>query len=344
MRHTKQLQTRTLLNITLTLTFFVGGSEAFACASCGCTLSTDWGSQGVSTAPGFSADLSYTTIDQNNMIYGNSKPSAALINTLYANGQEIETSTKTQTVTAAVNYNSDAWGVSVQVPYLDRTHATNGVTNNGGADYGANYTTSSGGGIGDLRVIGRYNGFSADNTTGLIAGIKLPTGGTNANFNEGAGAGTPLDSGLQLGTGSTDIILGAFTSGLISSLGWFVQGTAQHAISPLADEPSGTYRPGDTYSLNTGIRHAGFGAKFTPMLQLNIVRRTADQGTGVPVDALTGAPVSSGTLAYLAPGVSVRVGSGMSVYGFIQLPVYQNVGSLQLVPKYTATLGVHQTF
>ncbi len=328
----------------------ISSNQASACASCGCTLSTDWGSQGVSTAQGFSADLSYAYINQNKPVYGsNTKPSAALINTLYANGQEIETATKTQTVTAAFNYNSDTWGISLQIPYLNRSHATNGNLDPASdtpeaVPQGTNGGTSSENGLGDIRVTGRYSGFSADNTSGLIAGIKLPTGSTTANFSGGPSAGSALDAGLQSGTGSTDVILGAYTSGLISTYGWFVQGTAQHAISPLVNEASGTYRPGDTYSVNTGIRYAGFGARVTPMLQLNLVRRTADQGTAVPTDVLTGAPVSSGTLAYLAPGVSVRLTGGTSVYGFVQLPVYQNVGSLQLVPKYTATIGIHQTF
>ena len=337
---------RTALSLTFALAALASGSEAFACASCGCTLSTDWGSQGVSTSTGFSADLSYTYIDQDTPIYGSTKnPSASLINNLYANGQEIETATKTQTVTAAINYNGETWGVSVQIPFLDRTHGTNGTTVVPG-DLGANYTTSSGSGLGDIRVIGRYSGFSEARTTGLIAGIKLPTGSTNQNFNGGAGAGTPLDAGLQLGTGSTDIIYGAYTSGLISKYGWFVQGTVQHAISPLVTTADGvtTYRPGDTFSLNTGIRYAGFGATVSPMLQLNLVHKNSDEGTNVNNDVLTGAPISSGSLAYLAPGVSVRLGGGSSVYGFVQIPVYENVGSLQLVPKFTATIGLHHSF
>ncbi len=329
---------RVLMAAALSLLALVATDNALACASCGCTLSTDWGSQGVSTTPGFTADLSYSYIDQNTLMYGSSKASSALINTLYANGQEIETSTRTQTVTVAFNYNSDTWAVGVQVPYLYRTHATDGTIP--GA-LGANYATSSDNGIGDMRVIGRYSGFSVDRTSGLIAGIKLPTGSTSANFNGGAG---PLDSGLQLGSGSTDIILGAYTSGLISTYGWFVQGTMQHAISPLVDEATGTYRPGNAYSLNAGIRYAGFGAKVSPMLQLNIIRRDADEGSSINNDVLTGAPISGGTLAYVGPGASVRMGGGTSVYGFIQLPVYQDVSSLQLVPKYTLTVGMHQTF
>ena len=71
-----------------------------------------------------------------------------------------------------------------------------------------------------------------------------------------------------------------------------------------------SYRPGDSYLLNSGIRYAAFGAKVTPMLQLNIARKQADTGLDIPTDVLTGAPVSGGTLVYLAPGASVRVGGG----------------------------------
>ena len=341
------LKLRNKLSLGMVLTALIGSSEAYACASCGCTLSTDWGSQGVSTKSGLSGDLSYSYINQNQMIYGNSKPSAALLQSLYANGQEIETSTVTQTTTATFNYNGETGGVSLQLPYIHRTHGTNGVTadtTGAGADYGANYSESSASGLGDIRLIGHYNGFSDDKTTGIIFGVKLPTGDYNANFTSGAAANTPLDSGLQLGTGSTDYILGAYTSGTFSTYGWFVQGTVQHSLTGLVNEPSGSYRPGDAYLLNSGIRYAGFGSMFSPMLQLNLVHREYDQGTGVPNDVFTGSPISGGNLAYLSPGLSVRLGGGASVYGFVQVPIYQNVGSLQLVPQYIANVGVHQNF
>jgi hypothetical protein len=342
MHHSKYIRTHALLTATLVIATLGTTNEALACAACGCTLSTDWGSQGISTAPGFSADLSYSYLNQNQQRYGNGKASAALINTLNAAGQEIEAYTRTQTLTASLNYTGDTGGVSIQLPFMNRAHGTYG---NGPAAIGSSYTTSSDSGIGDVRIIGNYTGFSADKTSGLIAGVKLPTGNTGALFTSGTNAGSALDSGLQIGTGSTDIILGGFTSGAISSYGWFAQGTVQHAVTTDAALGGMTYRPGDAYTLNAGIRHAEFGAKLTPMLQLNIIKREADTGTSVPMDALNPAiPVSGGTLAYLAPGVSVRMGGGISMYGFVQLPIYQKVNSLQLAPQYTLTMGMRQSF
>jgi len=104
------------------------------------------------------------------------------------------------------------------------------------------------------------------------------------------------------------------------------------------------YRPGDTYSLNTGIRYAKFGARFTPMLQFNFIHRQADSGSAATYDVNNNGPLTGGTLLYLAPGAMLRVGGGTSVYGFIQLPIYQNVTSLQLSPRYTLTLGAQQSF
>ncbi len=290
--------------------------------------------------PGFTAGLSYDYINQNKQRYGSSAASATQIQNLWNSGKEIEDYTVTRTTTASLNHTSDTWGVDTLLPFVQRTHGTFGQ---GAAppfpDY-TGYATSSDNGIGDIRVIGRYTGFSADKTTGIIAGVKLPTGSTNATFNDGV---TPLDRSLQIGTGSTDLILGGFTTGAIAEYGWFAQGTVQHAVATKSIAGA-DFRPGDAYSVNTGIRYAKFGAKFTPMLQLNYVHRQADSGAGATYDVNNNSPLTGGTLVYLAPGAMARVGGGTSVYGFIQLPVYQNVTSLQLSPRYTVSLGIQQSF
>lgn len=312
--------------------------DAQACAACGCTLSKDWGTQGISTTPGFTADLSYFYINQSQQRIGTSSASQAQINALAAAGQEIEDYTTTRITTAALSYTGDTWGLTSNLPFVQRTHGTYGA---GAYPATTSYLTSSDNSIGDVSFIGRYTGFSADKTSGLIAGIKLPTGNTNATFNDGV---TVLDRSLQIGTGSTDIILGGYTTGAIDTYGWFVQGTVQHAVATKTIAGA-DYRPGDAYSLNTGIRYAKFGSKFSPMLQLNIIHRRPDAGAGAtPPDALTGGPATGGTLAYLAPGIMARVGGGTSVYGFVQLPVYQNVNSLQLSARYTLSFGVRQSF
>ena len=335
---------RSALAIALGFSALFSSMEVHACAACGCTLSKDWESQGISSKPGFTADISYDYLNQDKQRYGTSSASSSLIVSQYAAGQEVEAYTKTSTVSASLIYNADTWGVSAVIPYVNRNHGTYGEGTAGATEVDTTaLATSSNSGIGDVRIVGRYNGFSEDKSSGLIVGIKLPTGSTSGTFSDG----TTLDAGLQIGTGSTDIILGGYTTGTLDTYGWFLQGTVQHAVATKS-LGGADYRPGDAYSLNTGIRYAGFGAKVSPMLQFNIIKRQADtdNGTGinVPLDPVTGVPVSGGTLAYLAPGISVRVGGGASVYGFVQIPVYQNVNSLQLTPSYTVTMGVRQSF
>ncbi len=320
---------RTIISAALAILPLIAMNDALACAACGCTLSKDWGAQGITTTPGFTADLSYTYINQNQLRYGSSAASAGQIGTLSAAGQEIEDYTTTRTTTASLNYTSDTWGVNAQFPFVQRTHGTFG--NLGAWPATTDYASSSDSGIGDISVIGRYTGFSADKTTGIIAGIKLPTGSTNANFSDGV---TPLDPSLQIGNGSTDVILGGFLTGTAGEYGWFAQGTVQHSVATKSFNGT-NYRPGDAYSLNTGIRYAKFGAKFTPMLQLNYIHRAPDD---------LGGPIDGGTMVYLAPGASFRVGGGTSVYGFVQLPILQDVNGLQLSPRYTLTLGVSHSF
>jgi hypothetical protein len=327
---------RTSLMLLAAASSLAASTEALACAACGSTLSRDWETQGISGNHGFVAELSYDYLNQNRQHYGTGSASPALINRQLNAGQEIEAYTKTRTVTATLIYNDDTWGIGAQIPYVQRTHGTYGNA----APLGSGYSTSSDSGIGDIRVTGRYTGFSEGGTAGVIVGLKLPTGSTNANFNAGAAAGTPLDASLQIGTGSTDAIFGGYTTGTIDHYGWFLQGTVQRAMAT-----RNNFRPGDTYALNVGIRYAGFGARISPMLQLNIINRQFDNGTNAtPPDPVTGGPTTGGTLAYLAPGASVQLGGGASVYGFLQLPVYRRVNSLQLVPQYTLMVGARVAF
>ena len=111
----------------LTLLPLFAMNDALACAACGCTVSKDWGAQGVSMTPGFTAGLSYDYINQNQQRYGSGKASSTQINNLWQAGEEIEDYTVTRTTTASLNYTSDTWGVDTLIPFLQRTHGTFGT-------------------------------------------------------------------------------------------------------------------------------------------------------------------------------------------------------------------------
>lgn len=310
--------------------------EASACAACGCLVSKDWQAQGISSEPGWTVGLTYDYIKQDRQSIGRDTSSTTiqLLNN-NPNASEVEQLTTTAITTLNVNYNSTDWGVDLQLPYVARYHET----------YNPAFNTSQSNTIGDARVLGRFSG-SEDGSFGVILGVKLPTGPIDATFSDGI---TPLDRSLQPGTGSSDFIMGVYKSGQVAKYGWFVQGMYQTALATKSDTNNGgDYKPGDSKSLNVGIRYATFGQRIVPMLQLNMISRLADSGTAA-TPLLTG-----GDLVYLTPGISARIWGGTTAFAFLQVPLYQNVnasdpnGALgtgsQLTPQRILSFGIRHSF
>lgn len=299
-------------------------AAAFACASCGCSLSSDWDSQGLSSGPGFRFDLRYDFLNQNQIRSGTGK-----VGSWPVAGHEQELYTKNQYLTAGFDYSaSPNWGINVQVPYIDRSHATNGMSFDG-SDAGTSHTHS----LGDIKVIGRYTGLSEEKNTGIQFGLKLPTGSHTETFSGGAIAGDPLDRGVQPGSGTTDAIVGIFKFAPLSqNFDYFAQATAQLPLNNRDD-----YKPGNSLNVNVGFRYMGLGS-IVPQLQINGRVSAKDSGANASPDD------SGGKTLYLSPGVTLAITEKIKAYGFIQLPVYQNLNGYQLAPKYTVSVGTQFVF
>jgi hypothetical protein len=323
--------------------------NALACASCGCTLSSDWENiqspgSSITYAPGLSLDLRYDFIDQNQLRHGTDSISAIDASKILNDGQpqEVEKDTKNNYVTLGVDYNIDRlWGVNVQVPFIDRMHSTLGTNSNG-------ITPGPGGGqydshtdnLGDVRITGRYQGIIQDCTygvLGVLAGVKLPTGSfteTGTSTDPTAPGPVPIDRGLQPGSGTTDIILGAYYSNDIAqNWDYFSSVLYQRALYFRQD-----YRPGDSVGFNVGMRYAGI-SYFSPLVQFNF--KYANRDSGEEADRYS----TGGTLLYISPGVSVPIVSRhVSLYGFVQVPLYQDLNGVQLAPRFTTTVGMRYSF
>ena len=332
-----------LTKLTLAIAATIPTSAVYACASCGCTLNSDFGTQGLSTASGWSLDVRYDTLNQNELRRGTGTISATdaanTTNTATGDPAEIEKYTDNKYLTATLDYNDgNAWGVSVSLPYIDRSHRTLGV---GGDGINPDPTTgydSSASGIGDVRVIGRYYGLSDNRNFGIQLGLKLPTGNTNQKSTAADGSTTvDVDPGLQLGTGTTDLILGAYYfDNLNQNWDYFVQAQFQSALES-SSMAAGSYRPGDSVNLTGGMRYHGFES-FTPTLQINARYVNADSGAAADTYA------TGGTLVYLTPGFMVPVTSTVSVYSNLQIPIYQNVNGIQVAPTSILSVGARVTF
>lgn len=292
-----------------------------ACSSCGCTLNSDWASQGYSVGSGFRVDLRYDYFNQSDLRSGTDSIDRSSLE--IPNEDEIQHTTVNRNTTLGIDYApARTWGVNVQLPYFDRYHNTIAE-----GDTALSYSKSSG--IGDARITGRFQGFSPDLSFGLLFGLKLPTGRTDVNFYAGPQAGQRLDRGLQPGTGTTDALLGIYNFGNWGeSLGYFAQATLQQ---PLNSHDG--FKPGSGVNVTAGLRYTAWHM-FTPQAQINIRAEKRESGAEADVDN------SGATLAYFSPGFSLRFNSHWDGFAFVQFPIYQRVNGLQLEPERLFSVGL----
>jgi hypothetical protein len=271
-------------------------SVVHACA-CGCGVFDVGTSSMFPGGQGGMAFLQYDYQDQNRNWSGNSQASAA-------NNDDKEI--RTDFVTAGLQYmfNSN-WGVQAQVPFAYRYFKT--------ADGSTSWGT-----LGDIRVEGIYTGFMADLSAGVTFGVKLPTG--NDNYNPAL-----VDRDTQIGTGSTDILLGGFYRDNLDrnqKWDWFAQLQLDMPVLIQAQ-----YRPGVELDTAAGIDYKGFALgrlKISPVGQVIFSERTSDSGVAANSDN------SGYQRILLSPGVEFHI-HPVKLYADVELPVYQHVTGNQVV-------------
>lgn len=217
--------------------------------------------------------------------------------------------------TAGIQYMFNrSWGIQVEIPYWDRTFRTD--TNFPSAPPAIASTHWDG--IGDIRIRGIYTGFSEDLSTGVTYGLKLPTG--NNVFNPSL-----VDSDTQIGTGSTDILLGVFHRQALTSdntWSWFAQAQLDQPVLI-----QNQYRPGGELDLAAGVHYNGWSlgeVKISPIAQAIVSIRSRDSG------ANAASPVASGyQRLLLSPGIEFDYRQ-FSAYADIEIPVFQHVNGNQL--------------
>jgi hypothetical protein len=319
----------------------------WACATCGCTVNSD-AAMGYSAASGWRLNLEYTYIDQDELRAGTSTTGPAAVVNNPSNpalgGGEIEKQTVNRYLTLGLSYRPNAdWNFNLLVPYVSRDHTTYGnqsqpyTPSESAPDQVSGAHVSN---LGDIKLIGNYQGLLPTHNLGLQLGVKLPTGqyGTSVDFYNGPNLGTPLDASLQAGTGSTDVIVGAYYFQAVSQdFDAFANIQFQSAVTHKMDEPGNDYRPGNTTTLSFGLRYEA-SPIVIPQLQLNLSRKSADQG------ALADTTDTAGTVAYLSPGLTAQIVRKLHVYSVLQFPVYSNLSGYQLFPHWTATAGLSYAF
>jgi len=285
---------------------------AFACA-CGCGV-FDVGTSSMFPADtGGTAFLNYDYQDQRQNWSGTS---AAL------GDNNDDKRIETHFVTLGLQYMFNrSWGAQVELPFVNRTF-----------DSAGNAASLNWSGLGDVRLKSIYTGFSEDLSSGLTFGLKLPTG--SANHTEAFG---DIDRDTQIGSGSTDVLLGGFHRARFgnSSWNWFAQ--AELDIPTLK---RGDYRPGLEADAAAGIYYDGLSlgrAKISPVAQVIGSWRGRDNGAAA-------APDDSGyQRVLLSPGIEVHL-HPVKIYADVELPVYQNMNGNQLVAPALFKLSISYMF
>ena len=305
----KYFLTALLISALISPVFYL--KDASACA-CGCGVLNVGTSSLIPNCEGGVAFLQYDQMDQTRNWHGEHK----------SNGHNHDKKITTQTVTAGAQYmfNRD-WGAAIRVPYA--TRYVENLPHSGGMTY----TRHSD--VGDIRVNGIYSGFFDDMSTGITFGLKLPTGSTSDKG---------FERNTQIGTGSTDSILGAYHMGSFgkdSKMGYFMQASWER---PFMRHQG--YTPGYEISGATGVYYnigkVGIANRVAPIFQFTGAKKGQDSGWADPAHN----PNSGYGMIFFAPGIEVTI-KQFKLYADVEFPVYRRVNANQLVPQniYKVILG-----
>jgi hypothetical protein len=296
-----------------------------ASASCGsafCTLMTDRFAQGTGEPHvGWSSDLRIEAVSQTRLRSGTSDIDASQVT-----GEEaIERHTKNLNMVTTLGYGFDEnWSVSVRVPVVKRDHLHDLVDSTTGLPSTPEQWRFTE--LGDVQLLARRQVLLSDLTTSFagFGGLQLPTGSTKVVNADGSRA----ERSLQPGSGTTDLLIGGAFRRAIGVADALIGQVSLSAALNMREE----FKPGTRVEASVGWSHA-YAHDLGAVLQLNMRRRGHDSGNQAE-------PVNSGsTMVDLSPGITVGVGESSTLYAYVQVPVYQRVSGIQLVPRTSIAIG-----
>lgn len=289
--------------LVLFLFAMFASKQALACA-CGCGVFNVGTSSLIPNCQGGIAFLQYDYMNQTRNWHKDDNSS----------GHNHDKRIETQTITAGAQYMFNReWGAAVRIPYMTRY-----VENqpHGGGTF---YTKHSD--VGDIRINGIYSGFFDDMSTGITFGLKLPTGQTNAQT---------IERNQQIGTGSTDTILGFYhigNFGKSNKAGYFMQASWER---PFIRHQG--YTPGYEVSASLGsyynLGQFGSISKVAPIMQFLYTKKGQDSGWA----NYNHNPDTGYSMVYFAPGLELNF-KQYKIYADVEFPVSRNVNGNQLVPQ-----------
>lgn len=321
-----------LLSAIAVVLFPAGGIAS--CGSSSCPL--DLHALGLTDNSKLVVDLSFQYIHQDRLLHGSSRAHFGEVPTEH---DEISTINRLTTLQLRFLATPDLQ-ISATVPFVSRSH--DHIATSDGQFEQWNF-----GAAGDASLQGRYRVFRSDRPTHdsfwVSGGLKFATGARHERGTNGEEAEVPL----QPGSGSTDFVIGAaYEGGFVREtplLGFLGNATAIPWFASVSYRRNGAgtfgYRRGDELQANLGSEYP-LSQRLRVVGQINARQLSRDHvGETGENPALTG-----GTFVYASPGLRLELPRRLSAYGFVQLPVYQNVNGVQLTARINFLAGIQQRF
>jgi hypothetical protein len=314
------------------------------CGSANCFLVTGT-QEGIANPGQVIVDLSYRFIPMDQIQRGSDSASEAVVpridfenDTIVPPG-EIDSHNEFRTNNELLQLDltlgiTPRFALTVAVPFVnnklhEHEHVVGGTPAN--PTFG-DFTNSDGtAGFGDIRLIGKYALFI--HTKHLVVGglgIKAPTGEYKLLDHDG----TINEPTIQPGTGSWDGIASLY----------YAYEIFPHELNAFA---SASYQPTTENELDykmasTLILSGGVGWRVSEKVdvsgQINLRQAAHDTFNGELV------PSTGGRWVYFTPGVRFQGSPETALYTHVQIPIYQYVNEVNIVPRYGFIMGVSRAF
>lgn len=194
--------------------------------------------------------------------------------------------------------------------------------------------------LGDLNILGRYtflrlSTFKHVTMVTLEAGIKIPTGKTNARD----AAGHFLDAHIQPGTGSWNYLVGLSLNHVNKYFG--LTSNVLYSINTTGEAGKVDYRYGNWLNADITVKHEILSSE---MKIRNLFLTLGINGEIRGQEEINGLIIKNtgGEVLYLAPGIQLMFSPAITIEASIQYPFYHNLnGKAQLGEDIKTFFGVN---
>jgi hypothetical protein len=270
-------------------------------------------------------------INQDQIFVGSSK---SVVGAIPGDHDEVQTLNERSVLQLQVGI-LDRLGLSVDVPFVHREHSH--IAHHPAGDEWESWNFS---GLGDLVGTAQFAlvvpSAEFEPYLSLIGGVKLATGVTDVRNV----AGEEAEVTIQPGTGSVDEFIGLNYRQTLISVPTI---SGQYSALPLAlgvtyqfnGAGRDDYRAGNVLLAHVATSYQ-LARRASVLLQANgKFQDYADVGS-------TGEPRSNtgGTWIFLSPGIGLQLSDALAGSFYIQIPVYQNVHSIQQTAKFNLLFGL----